>query len=80
MNSDKIYVSTALEPDHDWPVADIVYDGVQWASVTFLDGAMAVEIYGHEGRPTTIPVEDAIESLVRAESQLRELIGRAEPR
>jgi hypothetical protein len=78
MSSQGIYISVVLEPDEDFPIADIVFDGVHWASATMRDGELQLTIYG-ETRPH-IPLDRAIESLERARTQLRELIPESGPR
>jgi hypothetical protein len=75
MTSGKIYISVVLEPDEDWPVADIVYDGVQWASATFIDGQIVVTFYGTDKHRTAIPIDAATESLQTARDRLVEIIG-----
>ncbi len=37
MTEDDIYISVSVGDD-DWPVADIIYEGVQWARMTLADG------------------------------------------
>ncbi|MCP9492032.1 MAG: hypothetical protein MSC31_19475 [Solirubrobacteraceae bacterium MAG38_C4-C5] len=72
MTSSGIYVSIALEPDEDWPVADIVYDGTQWASATMRDGQLKITVYA--GWEAGIPIEDAIASLEEAQQRLRAIL------
>lgn len=79
MNLDRIYVSVALEADQDWPVADIVYDGVQWASATLHDGELKVSVYGAVKAARPIPIDDAIASLEQAKQRLDELLGEVPP-
>jgi hypothetical protein len=73
--ADDIYISISLEPDEDAPVADIVYRGVQWASMTLAAGELVVTLYGDENSPPTVPIDDAIGSLERARMRLLQLGG-----
>lgn len=75
MTSTGIYVAVALEADEDWPIADIVYDGTQWASATMRDGRLRVTVYG--GTALAIPIEDAIASLQEAQQRLLDRGGPA---
>lgn len=59
--------------DQDWPVADLMYDGTQWASATFRDGEMLMTLYGDRTGGPQIPIEDVMASLERARRQLSEL-------
>lgn len=68
-----------LEPDQDWPVADVVYDGVQRASTTLQDGALTVMVYGDPRSAPRIPIDDAMASLEQAKQQLQETLGEAAP-
>lgn len=74
MTSDKIYVSVSLEPDQDWPVADLIYDGTHWASATLRDGEIVLTVYGDDTGNQQIPIDDMIVSLDRARRQLAELL------
>ena len=70
--SDDIYISVSLEGDEDEPVADIVYRGVQWASLK-LDGDTGVlTLYAGDGR-FDLPLEDALASVEEAKARLRKL-------
>jgi hypothetical protein len=71
--ADDIYISISLEPGEDAPVADIVYKGVQWASVTLAAGELVVTLYGDENAPPMVPIDDAIASLERAKTRLLQL-------
>ncbi len=73
--SERIYISVSLEPDEDWPVADVIYEGTQWASVTLRDGELEVTVYGGPRSGIRIPLDDALASLERAQRQLRDIIG-----
>lgn len=77
MTNERIYIAVSLEPDHDEPVADIVYDGYQWASATLDAGELRLTLYGEPGASAQIPIDDAIASLEEAKRQLGPLDGRA---
>jgi hypothetical protein len=73
--ADDIYISISLEPDEDAPVADVVYQGVQWASVTLVGDELVVTLYGDENARARVPIDDAITSLERAKTRLLALGG-----
>jgi hypothetical protein len=79
MTRDRIYISVVLEPDQDWPVADIVYDGVQWASATLHDGELKVTVYADTQSAGQIPIDDAIASLEQAKHQIHKILDEAPP-
>jgi len=72
MASDKVYIAIALEVEEDHPVADLVYDGTQWARVRVVDRQLVVTLYV-PGQSSSIPLDDALASLQEAQERLLEL-------
>jgi hypothetical protein len=67
--SDDIYITVSLEEAEDQPVADILYRGVQWASLR-LDGDVAVlSVYATEDG-FVVPLAAALDSLDEAHRRL----------
>jgi hypothetical protein len=76
MTDPRIDISTALEVDEDFPVADLIYDGDHWASATFKqDGQLIVTVYGQPAGANPLPIEAAIESLEQAKAQLNDIMS-----
>jgi hypothetical protein len=71
MPADKIYIALSLEVDVDQPVADLVYDGQQWARVALGDGDLELTVYGSPAN--RLPLDDALASLNQARARLLEL-------
>jgi hypothetical protein len=72
MDDEGIYVTLSLETDEDQPVADIVYRGVQWASLRLHDGQAVLTVYAEEGG-SQLPLAAALASLATAQARLEEL-------
>lgn len=70
MTGEGVYVSVSLETDQDWPVADIAYNGYQWASVTLAEGGLRITVYEGPGLTGQIPIDAAIAALQEAKRRL----------
>jgi hypothetical protein len=67
--SDRMYVAIVFMPDADEPVADLVYDDEQWASVTLVDRELELTVYGER----KVPLDEALAALGRVRKRLLEL-------
>lgn len=72
MDDEGVYVTVSLEADEDRPVADILYRGVQRASLRLNDGEAVLTIYAEEGG-SHLPLAAALASLGAARARLEEL-------
>lgn len=79
MSDPKIDISVALEADEDWPVADVMYNGDHWASVTLAGHEVVATIYGQAPGRSPIPIDVAIDSLTGAKQQLLGIVGHDRP-
>ncbi len=70
--TDDIYITVSLEVDEDEPVADILYRGVQWASLKLGDDNGVLTLYAGEGG-FDLPLGDALASIEEARARLRSL-------
>lgn len=78
MTDPKIQIIVAYEVDEDEPVADLFYDGENWASATFRDGRIVVTVYGLRPGADPVPIASMIETLERTRAQLMDICGLAE--
>jgi hypothetical protein len=60
----------SLEADEDGPVADILYRGVQWASLRLHDGEGVLTVYGTD-EGFDVPLAVALASVDEAHRRLR---------
>ncbi len=70
--TERITIQIASDVSRDLLVAELEYDGEEWAYVYEEGGALVLEIYPRSnGSPWVLDFEDALESLQRAALQLR---------
>jgi hypothetical protein len=50
-----VYLTLSLEPDADGPVADILYRGVQWASLRLRGGEGFLTVFGADDEGFDVP-------------------------
>ena len=68
--NDEVYIAVSAEAAEDRPVADIVYRGVQWASLSVKDGESVLTLYATEDG-FDVPVAIALASIDEARRRLR---------
>ncbi|MDX6600081.1 MAG: hypothetical protein QOE87_3968 [Gaiellales bacterium] len=67
MDANKIWVTVGSNRADEFLVADVMYSGVEWTSVTEVDGELAMTLYPTK---TPIPLEAAILSLEEVRGRL----------
>ena len=73
---DEIYITVSFDPDGDEPVADLVYRGSQWASLTRGEGELILSVYSERedpGAPSQLPLAAALTSIHEARARLEKL-------
>ena len=73
---DEIYITVSVEPDAEEPLADLVYRGNHWASLTRVEGELVLSVYSERddrGAPIQLPLAAALPSLHEAKARLETL-------
>ena len=73
MDTDDIYISVSLEPDGDEPVADLIYRGKQWVSLTHAEGELVLTVYSDpdgDGAGSRLPLAAVLPSLQESRTRL----------
>jgi len=68
---EKFRITIASPPDRELLVAEIIYDGVQWAEVSQDTGELIVQFYSHPRlKCWEFPFDDAFAALMKAKKRL----------
>ncbi len=64
-------ITIASLPDRERPVAEILYEGVQWAEISQEMGELIIQFYAHpKQKYWEFPVDDVLKTLEQAKNKL----------
>lgn len=68
---EKFRITIASPPDRKYLIAEILYEGVQWAEISQERGELVIQFYSHPYKDFwEFPLEEAIQILERAKTKL----------
>jgi hypothetical protein len=71
---EKFRITVASLPDREQLVAEILYEGVQWAEISQEASELIVQLYSHPRQEYwEFPLEKALEALKQAQKRLMDL-------
>ncbi len=71
MNHENFRITISSLPDREHLVAEILYDGVQWAEISQESEMLRLELYPHPQRKDwEFPFDEAFEILEKAKAKL----------
>jgi hypothetical protein len=66
----QFYITVASLPDRENLVAEVFYDGVQWAEISQENTEVVIQFYPHPRQDHwEFPLEDAMEALITAKKR-----------
>ena len=68
---EKFHITVASLPDREHLVAEILYEGIQWAEISQETGELIIQFYSHPRQKYwEFPIDEALKVLEQAKKKL----------